>query len=104
MGGRAGRLVLCHDTPGCHTSAWTSETGAEVGLSAVVRFSPDLMLQHASWDSAFDRRHQELEKAGRLDHPLDRCRDRGRPPWVREWTTEAGWRDMTPAPIPVEAR
>jgi hypothetical protein len=70
----------------------------------VVRFSPDLELLHASWDSAFDRLHREFEAAGRLDHPLDRCPERGRPPWVREWTPEKGWRDVTPAPIPVGAR
>jgi hypothetical protein len=79
--------------------AWTTELDPERALRDVSRFTPGLVLRHASWDSAYDRRHQELEKAGRLGHPLGRCPERGRPPRVREWTPQGGWRDVAPEDV-----
>jgi len=71
--------------------------GNSTRVQAIARFSPGFVLEHVAWSSAWAAGHRELERAGRLDHPVERCPERDRPPHVREWTPEAGWRDLTPA-------
>lgn len=66
---------------------------------AILRLSPDLAVETADWSSGWDFGHRELERAGKLDHSLDRCPVRNAPPRVREWTPEGGWRPFVPAPI-----
>lgn len=70
---------------------------ASIRTQGIVRFSPEFVLQHAAWSSSWDKRHRDLERAGRLDHPAERCPERNIPPRVREWTPGGGWRELTPA-------
>jgi hypothetical protein len=74
--------------------------GNSLRVEAVARFSAEFELEHIAWSSAWAAGHRELERAGKLDHPVEACPERDRPPRVREWTPENGWRDVTPAPIP----
>jgi hypothetical protein len=76
-----------------------SLSGSPFFVQAVLRFSLQFNLEHAAWASAWAAGHRELEKAGKLDHTVAECPERDRPPHVREWTPERGWRDLTP-PIP----
>ncbi len=83
----------------------TSESAATslFVVQAVARFSPEFDLTHVAWSSAWAQGHRELERAGKLDHSVENCPERDRPPRVREWTPESGWRDVRPAPIAVAA-
>jgi hypothetical protein len=71
-------------------------------VQAVLRFSPDFTLEQAAWASGWIAGYRQLEKAGKLDHTVAECPERDRPPHVREWTPDGGWRDLTP-PIPAAA-
>jgi hypothetical protein len=73
--------------------------GSAVRVEAVARFSAEFKLEHTAWSSAWATGHRQLERAGKLDHPVERCPERDRPPRIREWTLENGWRDVTPVPI-----
>jgi hypothetical protein len=59
-------------------------------------FSSTLELLHAAHDDSYWVVHRNLEKEGKLDHSDRDCPDRKRPPRVREWRAEVGWRELTP--------
>jgi hypothetical protein len=76
--------------------AWTCESGGTFRVMGIARFSPRFALEHVAWGSGWNSSHRELERAGKLDHAAEDCPARDRPPRVREWTPESGWRDVTP--------
>jgi hypothetical protein len=73
-------------------------------VEAILQFSPDFELEHAAWSSAWAAGHRDLEREGKLDHAVAECPERDRPPHVREWTAEGGWRDLTPPVLAVGPR
>ena len=68
-------------------------------VRGIALFSPTFELEQVAWSSGWDNRHRELERQGKLDHALEQCRERGKPPRVREWTPEGGWRKVVPRAI-----
>lgn len=84
------------DDAGVEVRTHESPAPGDFLVQAVARFSPAFALEHVAWSSAWDSRHRELERAGKLDHAVETCPERDRPPHVREWTLQGGWRDLTP--------
>jgi hypothetical protein len=76
-----------------------SASDSVFAVQGILRFSLDFMLEHAGWSSAWAARHRELEGLGRLGHSVEACSERARPPRVREWTPESGWRNLLPADV-----
>jgi len=91
--------IVTTDPTGVEVHAQESGPASPFGVVAVARFSPAFELEHVAWSSAWASGHRELERAGRLDHPVESCPERGRSPRVREWMSEAGWRDVRPEPL-----
>ena len=79
-----------------HT-AEASHEATSFAIQGISRFSPDFVLEHTSWSSAWDNRHRELELEGRLHHAAAQCPNRSGRPRVREWTPASGWHELTPA-------
>jgi hypothetical protein len=68
-------------------------------VRGIAFFSRDLVLEQVAWSSGWEDSHRELERAGRIDHTLEDCTWKGRPPQVREWTPQSGWHDVQPADV-----
>jgi hypothetical protein len=86
--------------------AFTIENGSSTEIAEMnFRFSRDFRLLDARSSDSF-RAHESYERAGKLDHGVDRCPWYLKPPPVREWDAVNGWRDLTPtreAPFPSPA-
>ncbi|HSD65674.1 MAG TPA: hypothetical protein VLF95_03180, partial [Vicinamibacteria bacterium] len=87
------------DEAGVEVRTFETRPPFALNVEAIARFSPDFALQHVGWSSAWSAVHRDLERAGKLDHSEDECPERGQRPHVREWTPEAGWRDVTPPSV-----
>ncbi len=94
-------FIMRPDERGVEVRTLEGDGGAAFRPHGIARFSRQFDLEHVAWDSMWNRRHRELERAGKLDHSLHDCPERDRPPRVREWTPESGWRDVTPPPVAV---
>jgi hypothetical protein len=86
------------DPTGVEVHAHESSPESPFDVRAVARFSPAFDLEHIAWTSSWASGHRRLERAGKLDHPIESCPERGRSPRVREWTQDAGWRDVQTTP------
>lgn len=60
---------------------------------AIFEFDADLRLRRSRVNDTYWTWHRELERAGRVTHTADQCPDR-RGLSVREWTPNAGWREL----------
>jgi hypothetical protein len=74
--------------------ARTMEMAAdESGVVEVIyEFTHDLQLTRAAFGERYWYAHRQLELAGKIDHPADRCPDRLGPRPIEAWTPEDGWR------------
>lgn len=64
---------------------------------ALYEFSPALDLLAASYGDRYWEMHASLERAGRLDHPRERCPDRLGPRRIEVWERGRGWTEVRPA-------
>jgi hypothetical protein len=65
-------------------------TGAEAA-DGLYEFSPSLEFIRASYSDRYWELHAALEKAGKLDHPREKCPDRDGPPAIEIWDRSHGW-------------
>jgi hypothetical protein len=68
--------------------------GLTFGAEAIYEFNADLTFNQARVSDSYWTWHEELERAGRVDHPASACPDR-RGLRVQQWLPESGWRDLT---------
>ncbi|HJR58280.1 MAG TPA: hypothetical protein VJ813_02735 [Vicinamibacterales bacterium] len=64
---------------------------------ALYEFSPALDLLAASYGDRYWETHASLERAGRLDHPRERCPDRMGPSRIEVWERGRGWIEGRPS-------
>jgi hypothetical protein len=64
-------------------------------VEAIYEFSLGLELERATYGDRYWEMHRELEAAGRLDHPRERCPDRDGPPEISVWDRTAGWQKVS---------
>jgi hypothetical protein len=57
----------------------------------VYEFTHSLDLQRAAFSDRYRRLHDDLAKAGKLDHTFDACPDRDGPREILTWAPAAGW-------------
>jgi hypothetical protein len=79
--------------------AWTFDSlfvDGSYAADAEFTFNDRLELEQAGYGDSYWVVHRKLEKEGKLDHSDRDCPERKRPPRVREWQAEVGWRELTP--------
>ncbi len=69
-------------------------------VDALYEFTPALELIGASFSARYWELHQALENQGKLDHPRDRCPDRGGPRQIQVWTPQQDWQTIAIRPSP----
>lgn len=68
--------------------------GLTLGAEAIYEFNADLTFNQARVGDSYWTWHEELERAGRVNHPASACPDR-HGLRVQQWLPESGWRDLT---------
>jgi hypothetical protein len=53
--------------------------------------SDDLEIASFTFDNSFGVVHRELEKLGKLTHPVSRCPLLNGPMRIRRWDSQSGW-------------
>lgn len=83
---------------GARIIARTIEVPATEGqnaIDAVYEFTPDLEVIGASFGEQYWELHDALERAGKIDHPRERCPDRHGPHQLIVWEPQTGWHTRT---------
>lgn len=62
----------------------------------IYEFTRKLEFQKASFNDAYWDLHHELELAGKIHHPKERCPDRFGPTFVQSWNAKTGWTRLHP--------
>jgi hypothetical protein len=68
------------------------ETAGDVGYF-LYHFSHSLHPKYVFPSGGHEFMHQELEAAGKIDHPWSACREMDRPLLLKVWEPTKGWRN-----------
>jgi hypothetical protein len=68
------------------------ETGGDGG-TFLYHFSPELEPKYVFPSGSHEFRHQDLEFAGKIDHPWENCPELEGPLTLNIWEPGTGWRD-----------